>query len=377
MASKLRALCVIVAALVIMGASTAQGQIIYGQPAAAGTRLTLTHWEIKSDTFKTEVDQYSFPVTSFVPLGENFEAQLYLASASSDLSVAGNDYKLTGIGDVRAQVSHSFSDDHLLISGGISLPTGKKKLTFDEEWNVLQLLTQNFLSFPVRRLGEGFGFNGLVGGATMLGSVRAGAGLMYQFNGKYTPYEGADKYDPGDWISVNGGLDGGSGSWLWTGNLIFTLYTADKYKGSKSFKQGTQTELQFGVRTEKAESYAASLDLGYLLRGRNTRYQADETISEQLRLLGNEFNAGFSVMKYLGPNWFAGPSLDIRFVGEDERPADEGLGSSNILGIGGAFGRKLGKGLFDIGFTYYTGSADGGDMDITGYQLYTDLKLAL
>jgi hypothetical protein len=381
MASSMRVMTIALMVGSMLIGATAYGQIVYGQPTTAGTRIQMSHWQLKNDSITVKIDQYSAPLAAFVPLGQDFEAQLYVAGASNKLTSFGTDYKLTGLGDTRIQLSHSFSQDHLLVSGGVSLPTGKKKLNFDEEYQVLQELTKNFLTFPVRRYGEGFGFNGMIGGATMLGSVRAGAGVMYQYIGKYTPYEGADKYDPGDLISVNGGLDGGQGSWLWSGNLIFTVYAVDKYNGAKTFKQGAQTELQFSVRNEQANNYSLGCALSYLLRGRNTRYTtADSTgtkIIDQLKLLGNEFSADVNFTRMLGTNWFAGPEIQVRLVGADERPADARLESSNILGFGGMFGRKLGKGTFDIGGSYFTGSADGGDQDVTGYQVYLDLKLAL
>lgn len=367
----------------ILIGTTAYGQIIYGQGSSVGTRLQMSHWQVKSDGGKSSIDQYSVPLSLFLPLGPDFEAQLYSAGASNKLDLVGTDYKLDGVGDTRIQLSHSFSQDHLLLSGGVSLPTGKKKLNQDDEGKVLRWLTQNYLTFPVRRYGEGFGFNGMIGGATMLGSVRAGAGVVYQYIGSYSPYDGADTYDPGDLISVNGGLDGGQGSWFWSGNVIFTLYAVDKYKGAKTFKQGTQTELQFSVRNTQADKYSLGCAVSYLLRGRNTRYMAEETISDQLRLLGNEFSAELSATKMLGANWYAGPAVQLRLVGADEKPTDEGpIGSSNLLGFGGTIGRKLGQGMIGIGGSYYTGTVSSdaenyADMDVTGYQLYLDLKLAL
>jgi hypothetical protein len=367
----------------ILIGTTAYGQIIYGQGSSVATRVQMSHWQIKSDDGKSSIDQYSVPLSLFVPLGADFEAQLYSAGASNKLDLVGNDYRLDGAGDTRIQLSHSFSQDHLLLSGGVSLPTGKKELDFDEEYTVLQWLTQNYLTFPVRRYGEGFGFNGMVGGATMLGSVRAGAGVVYQYIGEYTPYEGADKYDPGDLISINGGLDGGQGNWFWSGNVILTVYAVDKYKGVKTFKQGTQTELQFSVRNAQADKYSLGCALSYLLRGRNTRYTVEETISDQLKLLGNEFTVDLSATKMLGANWYAGPALQLRLVGADEKPTDEGpIGSSNLLGFGGTIGRKVGQGMIGIGGSYFTGTVssdavDFADMDVTGYQLYLDLKLAL
>ena len=225
--------------LLAVVAPPAYGQIRYGQPLSGRAHFIFSHWGLEDDSGTTEIDQMTVPFTGFVPIQENLEALVYVASSSNSLTQGDTDYDLTGLGDVRVQINRSFSDDRLLFSVGVNLPTGKKELSQEEELPILEFLTQNYLSFPMRRFGQGFGVSALLGGAQMLGQLRCGASVMYQFNGSYTPYEGVGDYDPGDFVSASAGADWQKNKISVSGDAIFTLYSKDKTGDADVFKQST------------------------------------------------------------------------------------------------------------------------------------------
>ncbi|MBD3402003.1 hypothetical protein GF420_03835, partial [candidate division GN15 bacterium] len=157
----------VVLMLCLFAGTTARAQIVYGQPASGDLQLTYYSWTVTQGETERTISQLAFPLTGFVPAGENFDITLYAANASTTLDVDDGEQSLSGLSDVRVQANRAFADDQLLLSAGVNLPTGKTALDLEEEYFVLQALSQNYLEFPVRRYGEGFGFNVLLAGATV------------------------------------------------------------------------------------------------------------------------------------------------------------------------------------------------------------------
>ena len=207
------------AILSLSGAPQTAAQIIYGQPTAGNTQIMYYHWQIDEDGTEASLDQLMIPLSGFVPIRDNFDLTFYVANSSNTFDAYDGEHKLSGLGDLRLQANHSFADDQLLVSGTVNLPTGKKELS-PEQSPILSALAQSYLELPMRKFGEGFGFSLLVGGALELKpGLRAGGGVTYEYVGSYTPYDGVshvdtltsdtvrfDGYNPGDVISVNGGL---------------------------------------------------------------------------------------------------------------------------------------------------------------------------
>jgi hypothetical protein len=354
--------------------SSAWGQIIYGQPPSGNSRFVYTHWTL-TDTSDNEVKigQSYVPLSGYLPLGENMDAQFYIASASNSAKYTGFDAGLSGLGDLRIQLNRAFSEDHFVVSGGVNIPVGKKKLSLSDEWTVMEYLSQDFLSFPMRRLGEGFGFSLLVGGATMLGSLRVGGGAAYQYYGAYKPYDESDDYNPGDVMSLNAGADLQRESMRWSLNGVFTTYTADKQNDAKTFKQSPQFAVGLaGIHDNPGHTFSG--DISYLMRGRNVVYDSVETVFSKLKLFGNEFAMGGQALWKMHGGWSLGPSASLRLIAANEGILGAALGSSHIWGLGGSVGKGLGEHAdVEVGFRYFGGSADDGNIDISGYQITSSL----
>ncbi|MDH4156586.1 MAG: hypothetical protein OEW00_04855 [candidate division Zixibacteria bacterium] len=373
-----RRLFLLVLCLVLAATTSSQGQVIYGQPASGNPQFVYSHWKLQDPAGdEITVSQSYLPLVGYVPLKDNLELQFHIANSSNALKFEGYDKSLSGLSDLRLQVTQSLSDDRFVLSGSVNLPVGKKKLRLSDEWIIVEALSQDFLSLPTRRLGEGFGFSMLAGGATMLGETRVGGGLVYQFNGEYQPYEESGDYDPGDIISANAGGDLQKGGMRWSANAIFTAYTADKQKGIKTFRQSPQF-LMSVAGTYETEAMTAGGGVSFLVRGRNVVYDSTETILSKLKLFGNEFAINGAASWKLAPGWFAGPSALFRHIAANEGLLEAELGSASVFGAGVNGGKTLGEHFtVDVGFMYFTGSADAGDIDLTGYQLTASLLATL
>lgn len=372
-----RSIVIWVALATILLTVPAVGQIVYGQPATADIRVIYSSWSADSGNVESSISQFFIPVSGMIPLKDNLEMRFYAATTSNDLNATyavgavEEDYSLSGINDMRLQINRSLSDDRLLVSLGLSLPTGKKGLNLTEELPVMSALSSNYLDFPIRRLGEGMGINLILGGATYSGDARLGGTIMYQVNGEYEPYKDGGDYNPGDFLTINGGWEKAGENSALSLNASYTIYGTDKADGQESFKSGNSLSLSAAM-TSGSENMKYTGAIGYLLRDRNTRYKLD-TNSEayklnQLKLYGNEFNIAGGLSILTQNEMIISPHIRLHIIGDDE--SSDADGSATIIGIGSGLARNIGEGVnMDVNITYFTGTALGGDVDLSGFQL--------
>ena len=366
----------LVVTTLLIGA-TAQAQIMFGKPAAGDIEFYFSSWELTEDGTTTEITQSVVPMRGFVPLGENMEGLIYVAASGSQV-VRGTviDHSLNGISDVRMQVSRSLANDQFLISVGLNLPTGKTELTLDEEVTVLNYLAKNYIELPVRRLGEGLGFSVLVGTARMIGDWRAGGSISYRYSGSYAPYAGVTDFNPGDKISLNVGVDRQMEATALSFDITYGMYGTDQWDGDDIYEQSTELGLRAGFNWNKDVNHIG-VAVGYLARGRNTIYvtdpsQDDATEAQEAKVYGNEFYGRASWGRDVAQVWRITPSVEFRSIAENESLVEDeqNMGSATIIGLGTTVARKLSDQVgFDIGGRYFTGDADGGNIDLTGYQV--------
>lgn len=361
------------------------GQVVYGQPPSASVRFIYNSWSTEINGVDTTLTQFMTPLSGFVPVRDNFDMSFYVANSSNNLSTPEGDYDLNGLGDVRLQARHSFAEDRLMVALGLSLPTGKKDLTLDEEWHVLQGLSRNYTEYPMRRFGEGFGFSLLFGGATMAAeNVRVGGGVSYQYVGEYAPYSEYLDYNPGDIISLNALGEIRREPWTFMLDLVYSYYTSDQVEGIDIFTQSPQFDVRLGAnRAGEMIGYGASVR--YLARGENKLY--DPVFGQEitsLKLYGDEFRAAGYLSWTVAQFWYVVPGADIRVIAGN----DVDLDGSTVVGFGAQLGRSITEKInLEGGFKLYTGSATlfnpfdpteaETDADISGYQLTLGLTAAL
>ena len=248
-------------------ASAAECQVIYGQPASGRASFVYTSWDLDSTgAGTTSIAQSLLIVSGFLPLRDNLEARFFLPTAAGDLESPEAAADVSGLGDLRLQVSRSLSNDQILLSIGLSLPTGKKELRFADERMIVQVLSENFLDFPVRRFGEGLGLNALAGFARNYGRATVAGGVSYSYTGAYSPYEGIDDYNPGDVLSANLGADLKAGRAVWSAAATLSYRTTDTREGAKMFRQSTDLDFRLANQTQ-LDRLSLLLLTRYLLRG--------------------------------------------------------------------------------------------------------------
>lgn len=355
----------------VTAAGPASGQIIYGQPASAKLRVIMTSWETSSEGVERSLDQMYIPFSGFIPLQENLEARIFLGGVNNKLDDPEGTKKLSGPTDARIQINKSFSDDRLILSLGFNLPTGKTGLNFEEEWFVTNFLAQDFLAYPNRRLGGGLGVNTLLGGATIAGDYRLGGSVLYHYTGSYEAYQDNGDYDPGNYYSLTAGFKRPFDRFTWISDLTFTSYTDDKQDDLKIYNRGNQFLFRMGGVWQTSE-FRASADARYFVRDRNAVYDLAGAIANQLQLYGNEFSLLGSLTWFFDDKkWEFGPLFNFRQIAANEYE----LGSASNIGVGLQAQRWLSP-QYQLGlsYKYLTGEANGGGIDLSGYQLATSLS---
>jgi len=366
----------VVALLLVMAAPRVAGQIAYGQPASVDVGFVMTHYQAETADAGDEatVDQMYFPVFAFAPIRDNFDISVFGASATNTVEFTDTEYDLNGMSDILVQANHSFLQDRLLLSAGVSIPSGKKEVSRSDEYPVLEALATDYLDMPLRRLGEGFGFNVLVGGATVLSEMmRGGAAIRYQYAGEYSPYDVESDYDPGDIISGSVGVDFEDGALLWAASLAYTTYMTDKLDGAEIF--GQSPTLDVSTRgTWKAEQVAFTVHLAYVSRGENKPYDSTGAELTAVKLYGNEFVIGGEAAWSPTDGWTVTPSVVLHSIAG----ANDARESASVLAFGGDIARRFSKQFgLRAGGKFLTGSADGGDTDLSGYQITAGLSLSM
>ena len=359
---------------VMLLASSVNSQMVSGRPSTASSGFVYTHWTLESNSEETSLGQLWIPLSGFVALQENLEARYYLAGSANEIEVNRVETKLEGIGDIRLEMTRSFSENKFLISGGMNLPTGKTKLTFNRDQAIIETLSQSFLVFPMRRFGEGFGLNGTIGFAQTWERSVAGIGISFDYIGKYTPYENLGEYDPGDILTVQGGFStrGSKASFSIGGDYM--LYATDKLDSKKVFEQGEQVVLSSTFVFDNSK-YRIIPSIRYTVRGRNTRYETNsEVIRDRLKLYGNEIEIGLELGRYIRSGWFMGPLVSLLLIENNE----DDFGDSNVLTTGGSISKVFSdKVRIGTWFKVYSGDTDGGRIDLLGYQVSASLTAVL
>jgi hypothetical protein len=364
----------LILALVLISSSSVHAQIVYGQPGSAGLKFYYSSWNLDDAAgLEQSISQGTLNLSGFIPLKENLEARYQILSGFNTLEYGDSEDDLSGLGDLRIQLSKSFSRDRYLLSAGVNIPTGSRELNADGERRIVEFLSYDFLTLPMRRFGEGLGFNIQGGTAAELGRFKCVLSAVYDFLGTYTPYEGTGDYDPGNAISLNATASTMSGKVNYTGNFGFSIFSTDALEGDEIYKQAPS----FNARVMAAipgKKYTTTIGTRLIIRGRNKRYSlTDGVIDSQLKKYGDEIGGFVRLSFKAGGAWNVGTMAGIRQIMANEEEFD----ASTIFNLGVDLSRPINDRLnFDTGMIYYTGSADGGELDMSGFQISGGISLS-
>jgi hypothetical protein len=356
-------------------ATSARAQIIHGQNPELSQRLTYMSWKVSGDEEFT-LQEWHVPLTIRSGLAENIELAVTgaVVSASADWPSAGD--PISGLTDAKAQVAASLMGDQVLLAGGVSLPTGQKKLSRDQQ-ELLSWLSSDFLNFPLKNPGEGINLFGQAGLALPAGQWVFGASAALYLAGKYEPYDNGREYQPGS------RLVGGVGAErIWPANhrltcdLLVIYSTNDKLDGEAVFRDGVQFDARLaGVVALGRGSLEGGLR--YIQRGKDKQPgPAEDLIAETDKRHGDDFRLHAAGRMPVGQTVSGWLSVDAKFLAANDYPKASPFfeDAAHLAGFGGGLDFELGlRARAGLGARVWTGSSDGaqglGAIDLSGLEV--------
>lgn len=350
-------------------------QIIHGQRPAFSQGLVFSSWDISGDRDLT-IQEWHVPILIRAGVAENIELGISgaLLNASGDRDL--EDDAISGLTDSKIQLSSSLMDDQILISGGVSLPTGQSKLSSGQR-AILTWLSSDFLSLPARNPGEGLNLFGQAGAALPAGQWVFGASLAGHLAGTYEPYDNGREYQPGSRLIFNLGTER-----IWpadhrlTADFLVIYSTNDKLEGRAIFRDGVQFDTRVhGVLAVGNGSLEGGLR--YILRGKDKQPgTAADLIAEPDKRHGDEFRLHTAAHLPAGQLVGLWASIDAKFLAANDYPKASPFfeDAAHLTGFGGGLDFTLGlRSTAGIGARVWTGKSDGalgmGPLDLSGFEL--------
>lgn len=212
-------------------------------------------------SWKTEggekISQFTVPISVIVPFDKQLTLSVGSNMASSSYNNGTTTTNLGGLTDTRIMAAYVTMEDHLLITGGVTVPTGKTKLK-SEEATVAGNIGLYPFAFRVPSYGQGTSVNIAGSYAEKVDDFIIGAGMGLVYKTGFVPYkESGDKYVPGPEISFNVGgetnISMGNADGKVTCDVAYTFYGNDKYGDKEVFKSGNKlnADLRLLLNTEK------------------------------------------------------------------------------------------------------------------------------
>lgn len=347
-------------------------QIVFGDPPMATARFVLQSWTIDNDITgqKRDLTQWYFPVWGFIPIAESWELHVSSASAATQSDSAGTDVSITGLNDTRVSVLHSLLDNRLLLGAGLNLPTGKSTLDADQS-GLGQLLTSEFLNLPSKLYGEGFGLYLETAYSEQIERMMFGVGAGILINGSYSPTEDIESYNPGNRFTVAANAAYRHNLGTAYGYFRHNYFATSTQDGSDIYKIGGITQVMMGSSFDYQQF---DVDIGFrlLFRGADSRLMSNELVEYEENNYGSDVrifsNFGYRLERIGKPVLL----VDYKRVGGNGfEPGDQVyVGKSNLFGIGAGFEKTVAE-RFDLSATVttYSGSAEDGDLDLSGIEV--------
>lgn len=377
----------ITAVAVVLGLPmAAPAQVSHGQGVRISQGLTYLSWDVSGDEDFT-VAQWFVPVIIQAPLRDNLELAIYSGGIMSDRNdLTQGD--ISGLVDSRLQLSASFMENQILISGGASLPSGQTELSAGQQ-ELIRWLASDFFNFPLKNTGEGLNVFGQLGFATPVGAWVFGAGGAVHVSGEYRPHENGVDYKPGTRLIATAGIER-----RWEKrhhlavDLILTSRGDEKANDSVIFRDGTQIDgrLQFRLGIGEGSLRGA---VRYVSRGKDSRLDPASTalIREVQNRNGNDLRIRFGPHVPLSPKVTAWAQVNAKFLSANDYPRDENAeghklfeDAARIIGVGGGVDIRLSpKSVLGLGFRIWSGSSDGSadyeKLDLSGFEIIQRLTI--
>ncbi len=361
---------------------TADAQMVGGQLSSLTQQFSFTTWKLSGDTTDFSVSQWYIPILVENDFAPDWKLAVSAGATGSDAKDL-DEASISGLTDTRVQASHSMSNDQVLLSAGVSVPTGVTKLSPTER-QVLPWMSADFFNFPVKYPGEGFNLFGEAGVAMPAGDWVWGAAGAIHYSGEYEPFDDGRKYQPGARFVATLGADR---DWPGQGHvaadLVLIFSGNDKAEGTDVFADGTQIDFRLNGRKEFSKGRVDAA-FRYITRGKNKVLSGEnvDLVREASNTNGNDMRFSLSGRRYLSPKAQGWVTAEAKILAANDWEKGDPLyeDAANLLGFGGGIDFVLSeRATAGAGIRYWTGSSDGSylfePVDISGFEFIQRLTL--
>ncbi|MGZ8376524.1 MAG: hypothetical protein ACXWZS_09740 [Gemmatirosa sp.] len=186
--------------------------------------------------------QIVVPLYLSVPVGSRWTVDVASYAATSDVRFDDGDggtltARMSGLGDLRLRAAGSFRDDGVLLTFGLTLPSGSQRLE-GEELAALGVLAAPALGINLPAVSLGPNQTAGVVFTRAVGERALALGMSYERRARFAPVAALaaglapTRYDPGDVLHLSLGTDGALGRHALSVSLLADVYAQDRLVGA-------------------------------------------------------------------------------------------------------------------------------------------------
>jgi hypothetical protein len=239
--------------------------------AQLGVRVAPQFQMYNFSDYDRTVSQLAIPIAAEFPIFSRMSLEVGTAFAHSKVESGATTSEISGLTDTQLRSNLSFGADNVVLTAGLSLPTGQSTVAVDEVL-AAGLIGSEFLVFPIPSMGSGLAATGGVAFARNFGAWNLGVGAAYRHAQEFEPFQSADttpnvRYQPGSEMRARAGIDRAIGD---AGQLslgfTYSKFTDDEARAGTqafTFNSGDRyiTQLVFGTRLRGAELFLSAWDM--------------------------------------------------------------------------------------------------------------------
>jgi hypothetical protein len=282
------------------------------------------------------LSQIAFPINITIPVGMRMSFSIYNGLALSKYE----DTEINGLGDTKIGFRYFIPGDKFVFRAIASIPTGITELD-PEQFILSQILAQNPLSYPVTYYGQGFNTSLSLAYATPITKAFVvGAGVVYNYRGKFTPLQNYGEFKPGDEITADIGFEvKASNNLKFNFDVLYTIFSKDKMDNVDIFQFGNRLSLFAGVKLKTGD---INHNLFVVTRIREDSKFFTNDNEEEILKNGSQVNVNYVGLMPITPKLSITVKLDGKIYGTyDQFLGGKVLVTGEATVIGCTAGAKL------------------------------------
>ena len=350
----------------------ARAQDVISTRAAA----EMVSYTLNANGTEKTISQMVTPIAVIVPVGEHLSFDIATAYARSRVELKGDSAApstISGLTDTQLRGSYVFGSDAVVLTAGLNLPTGQSTANA-KQFVAAQVISNDFLLFPIGTMGAGFGATGGIAIARPFGAWNVGLGGSYRHSSDFAPFEYNDgqkaHYQPGNELRTRIGVDRAFGASSAMLGATYSRFGDDKSAGA-TFNTGNRLVFQ-GAWTTLMRNVSYSASAWNLTRTQGTRADGRPAPSENitnLALSGSFTLSGVALEPMLEARHLARGAVAAGTTGPTE-PA--GRGQMETAGLRARW--NVGGFQLAPSATYSVGTLE--HEDLTGWHAMVAIRFA-